>query len=131
MCPVDLAKAAVIFPPCSVVAGCLHPQHQGYFKSPTDYMKWYSQHGPLKSDSTYPTVAVLLYRKHVITEQMYIGQLIGQMEDQGLRPIPIFINGIEAHTVVSCCDTLLKMPLPIVYGLMLYPCLAALRCKHV
>ena len=65
-------------------------------------MKWYGQHGPLGSDPTYPTVAVLLYRKHVITEQMYIGQLIRCMEEQGVRPIPIFINGIEAHTVVSC-----------------------------
>lgn len=64
-------------------------------------MKWYKRHGPLGSDPTYPTVAVLLYRKHVITEQMYIGQLISKMEEQGVRPIPIFINGIEAHTVVS------------------------------
>lgn len=68
-------------------------------------MKWYIKHGPLGSDPTYPTVAVLLYRKHVITEQMYIGQLISCMEEQGVRPIPIFINGIEAHTVVSCCFT--------------------------
>ena len=64
-------------------------------------MKWYSKHGPLGGDPSHPTVAVLLYRKHVITEQMYIGQLIGNMEEQGVRPIPIFINGIEAHTVVN------------------------------
>ena len=63
-------------------------------------MKWYKRHGPLANDPIYPTVAVLLYRKHVITEQMYIGQLISNMEEQGVRPIPIFINGIEAHTVV-------------------------------
>ncbi len=63
-------------------------------------MKWYKQHGPLGGDPIHPTVAVLLYRKHVITEQMYIGQLISNMEQQGVRPIPIFINGIEAHTVV-------------------------------
>ena len=82
-------------------AGCLHPEHQGFFASPAQYMKWYSKHGPLGSDPTHPTVAVLLYRKHVITEQLYIGQLISSMEAQGVRPIPIFINGIEAHTVVS------------------------------
>ncbi len=70
-------------------------------------MKWYKQHGPLGCDPTHPTVAVLLYRKHVITEQMYIGQLISNMEEQGVRPIPIFINGIEAHTVVR-----LLAPLP-------------------
>ena len=70
-------------------------------------MKWYKQQGPLGGDPTHPTVAVLLYRKHVITEQMYIGQLISNMEQQGVRPIPIFINGIEAHTVVR-----LPAPLP-------------------
>ncbi|DBA83121.1 TPA: Magnesium chelatase [Trebouxia sp. C0005] len=80
--------------------GCLHPAHDGYFSSPAEYMKWYKQHGPLGGDPIHPTVAVLLYRKHVITEQMYIGQLISNMEQQGVRPIPIFINGIEAHTVV-------------------------------
>lgn len=46
-------------------------------------------------------VGILLYRKHVITEQPYIAQLIECMEANGLRPLPIFINGVEAHTVVS------------------------------
>ena len=82
-------------------AGCLHPDYSGYFASPTDFMKWYTQHGPLKGDASMPTVAVLLYRKHVITEQPYIAQLVRCMEMEGVRPVPIFINGIEAHTVVS------------------------------
>jgi magnesium chelatase subunit H len=47
-----------------------------------------------------PRVAVLLYRKHVITEQKYIPDLITMMEAQGILPIPIFINGVEAHTIV-------------------------------
>lgn len=46
-------------------------------------------------------VGILLYRKHVITEQPYIAELIEEMERGGLRPLPIFINGVEAHTVVS------------------------------
>jgi magnesium chelatase subunit H len=46
-------------------------------------------------------VGILLYRKHVITEQPYIAQLIETMEEYGLRPLPIFINGVEAHTVAS------------------------------
>jgi cobalamin biosynthesis Mg chelatase CobN len=46
-------------------------------------------------------VGILLYRKHVITEQPYIAQLIETMEQYGLRPLPIFINGVEAHTVAS------------------------------
>ncbi|GIM01458.1 hypothetical protein Vretimale_6174, partial [Volvox reticuliferus] len=79
--------------------GCLHPLHGGYFSSPTDYMRWYEKSGPLRGTGA-PVVAVLLYRKHVITEQPYIGQLISQLEAEGLVPVPVFINGVEAHTVV-------------------------------
>ncbi|KAL3147924.1 Magnesium chelatase, variant 2 [Trebouxia sp. C0010 RCD-2024] len=95
--PTGVAPAKLLETPAT---GCLHPDFQGFFASPAQYIKWYNQHGPLGSDPTHPTVAVLLYRKHVITEQLYIGQLISCMEAQGVRPIPIFINGIEAHTVV-------------------------------
>lgn len=91
-------------------AGCLHPEYQGFFASPAQYIKWYNKHGPLGSDPTHPTVAVLLYRKHVITEQLYIGQLISCMEAQGVRPIPIFINGIEAHTVVGALSLPTTLP---------------------
>jgi magnesium chelatase subunit H len=47
-----------------------------------------------------PVVAILLYRKHVITQQGYIAQMIATFEQQGLIPLPIFINGVEAHTIV-------------------------------
>ncbi|RZM82066.1 magnesium chelatase subunit H [Leptolyngbya iicbica] len=47
-----------------------------------------------------PTVALLLYRKHVITQQPYISQLIRAFEDAGLVPVPIFINGVEGHVAV-------------------------------
>jgi magnesium chelatase subunit H len=43
---------------------------------------------------------VLLYRKHVITRQPYVAQLISQLEAEGIIPVPIFINGVEAHTIV-------------------------------
>lgn len=43
---------------------------------------------------------MLAARKHVITEQGYIPQLVRCFEEEGVRPVPIFINGIEAHTVV-------------------------------
>ena len=79
--------------------GCLHQQHVGFFDSPAAYLQWYAAAGPVQ-DKAAPVVAVLLYRKHVITKQDYIGQLIGEMEGAGLRPVPIFINGVEAHTVV-------------------------------
>ena len=47
-----------------------------------------------------PTVAILLYRKHVITKQPYIPQLIRYFEEAGLIPLPIFINGVEGHVAV-------------------------------
>ncbi|MEL6401350.1 MAG: cobaltochelatase subunit CobN [Cyanobacteria bacterium J06626_4] len=47
-----------------------------------------------------PTIALLLYRKHVITQQPYIPQLIRAFETAGLVPLPVFINGVEGHVVV-------------------------------
>lgn len=84
------------------IAGCLHPDHRGYFKDPAEYMAWYRRHGRLRNETGSPKVAILLYRKHVITAQPYLAGLIRTMEAQGVTPVPIFINGIEAHTVVSC-----------------------------
>eukprot|EP00798_Chlamydomonas_sp_ICE-L_P015477 gene15477-21563_t len=62
--------------------GCVHPLYRKgreYFTSPAEYMKWYQREGTLKGSGA-PVVAMLLYRKHVITEQPYIEQLINQME---------------------------------------------------
>ncbi|EIE25813.1 hydrogenobyrinic acid a,c-diamide cobaltochelatase, partial [Coccomyxa subellipsoidea C-169] len=80
--------------------GCLHPDYDGYFSTPAEYLAWYAKHGALRDRAEAPTVAVLLYRKHVITGQGYIAQLVRCFEADGVRPVPIFINGIEAHTVV-------------------------------
>ncbi len=77
--------------------GLLHPKYNGYFESPRTYLQWYQQN---IEKSLNPTVGILLYRKHVITKQAYIGQLIRQFEDAGLTPLPIFINGVEGHVAV-------------------------------
>ncbi|KAK9811539.1 hypothetical protein WJX72_005618 [[Myrmecia] bisecta] len=95
--PTGIAPAPLLETPPT---GCLHPDHQGFFNSAAEYMNWYQEHGPLGKQPGVPTVAVLLYRKHVITNQQYIPQLIRCMEADGVRPVPIFINGIEAHAVV-------------------------------
>lgn len=79
--------------------GLLHSDYYGYFTSPKDYLHWYQQHQPLKISQS-PIVGILLYRKHVITKQPYIPQLINYFEAEGLIPVPIFINGVEAHVVV-------------------------------
>jgi magnesium chelatase subunit H len=69
--------------------GCLHPDAPGvYFSGPADYMRWYRLNGRLREVREAPVVGVLLYRKHVITEQPYIPQLISQLEDEGIIPVP-------------------------------------------
>lgn len=78
--------------------GLLHPEYNGYFTSPKDYLKWHR--AAFSEQKLNPVVAVLLYRKHVITNQQYIPQLIQKFEADGLTPLPIFINGVEAHVIV-------------------------------
>ncbi|MEY2859027.1 MAG: magnesium chelatase subunit, partial [Cyanobacteriota bacterium] len=94
--------------------GLLHPEYQGYFTSPEDYLEWYQNHAEAFRDvgangdalanplgrSPLPVIGMLLYRKHVITKQPYIPQLIKHFESQGLIPLPIFINGVEGHVAV-------------------------------
>ncbi len=78
--------------------GLLHPRYSGYFESPREYLNWYQIQSALSASA--PTIGLLLYRKHVITQQPYIPQLIQALEDAGLIPVPIFINGVEGHVAV-------------------------------
>jgi magnesium chelatase subunit H len=80
--------------------GLLHPDYQEYFTSPKDYIGWYQNHVGAEGPSPLPTIGILLYRKHVITKQPYIPQLIRYFETEGLIPLPIFINGVEGHVAV-------------------------------
>ena len=80
--------------------GLLHPEYQGYFTSPQDYLNWYNNHVDTLHAKSLPTIGILLYRKHVITKQPYIPQLIKHFASQGLIPLPIFINGVEGHVAV-------------------------------
>jgi magnesium chelatase subunit H len=96
--------------------GLLHPDYQGFFESPRAYLEWYRQfrkgregnkeNSPITNyqlpitNPQSPVVGILLYRKHVITKQPYIPQLIRHFEKAGLIPLPIFINGVEGHVAV-------------------------------
>ena len=88
--------------------GLLHPDYDGYFNTPRAYLDWYAEQGPWRSSPPHPltpspphpTVGLLLYRKHVITQQPYIPQLIRHFERAGMVPLPIFINGVEGHVAV-------------------------------
>jgi magnesium chelatase subunit H len=76
--------------------GLLHPEYSGFFTSPKAYLQWYQSKFKIQK----PVVGILLYRKHVITKQAYIPQLIRKFEAAGLIPLPIFINGVEGHVAV-------------------------------
>ena len=89
--------------------GLLHPDYPGqsvgpapstscYFASPQHYLEWYQRTKP--ETQHFPVVGILLYRKHVVTKQPYIPQLIRYFEQAGLVPLPIFINGVEGHVAV-------------------------------
>ncbi|HEY9695049.1 MAG TPA: magnesium chelatase subunit H [Oculatellaceae cyanobacterium] len=105
--------------------GLLHPEYQGYFESPRQYIDWLATDGlsvggrdfgtdltdgllvggkafggSKSSARELPVVGILLYRKHVVTKQPYIAQLIRYFEEAGLIPLPIFINGVEGHVAV-------------------------------
>ncbi|WP_193196111.1 magnesium chelatase subunit H [Nostoc sp. MG11] len=82
--------------------GLLHPDYPGFFESPQVYLEWYqtSCRDVACNVSTQPVVGILLYRKHVITKQPYIPQMIRRFEEAGLTPLPIFINGVEGHVAV-------------------------------
>ncbi|EFA72470.1 Hydrogenobyrinic acid a,c-diamide cobaltochelatase, partial [Raphidiopsis brookii D9] len=79
--------------------GLLHPDYPGFFLSARAYLEWYGGRGDGHIQEK-PVVAILLYRKHVITKQNYIPQLIKKFENSGLIPLPIFINGVEGHVAV-------------------------------
>ncbi|KEF41390.1 MAG: protoporphyrin IX magnesium chelatase [Cyanobium sp. CACIAM 14] len=82
--------------------GLLHPEHEGFFLSPADYLAWFRRHRPESAPErqNWPVVGLLLYRKHVITEQPYLPQLIRAFEAAQLIPLPVFINGVEGHMAV-------------------------------
>jgi magnesium chelatase subunit H len=92
--------------------GLLHPDYPGFFTSPRQYLQWYQASRNLtpypspqaergvEKLPVKPVIGILLYRKHVITKQTYIPQLIRAFEQAGLIPLPIFINGVEGHVAV-------------------------------
>ena len=120
-------KVADIPPPVETPnMGLLHPNYNGYFESPRQYLDWYLSNQTIisrrvrrdeksanqldnlpathqtisRQNDTKPVVGILLYRKHVVTKQPYIPQLIRYFEAAGIIPLPIFINGVEGHVAV-------------------------------
>ena len=101
--------------------GLLHPlliQGDGnkrYFTSPKEYVTWRESKLCIEcamekkfalAPNDRPRVAILLYRKHVITDQRYIFDLITILEDQGIFPVSLtnqiifFPDVFPSHKVV-------------------------------
>lgn len=78
--------------------GLLHPRRTGFFENPAKYIEWYLQTFPKRRN--WPRVAVLIYRKHVVSGLQYIPRLVQLLEEQEILPLPIFISGVEAHIIV-------------------------------
>ena len=109
--PTASASVALKPPKETPALGCYHPDielaHAPWPETVANYLRWYDARDPASSPFGFtplpadaPTVAVLLYRKHVITQQPYLADLVRALEASGVKPVPIFINGVEAHTVV-------------------------------
>ena len=89
--------------------GCFHPDADAFFEGPQAFLKWNAKRGSQKNAKTQnsklkpqtsPLVAVLAFRKHVVQEQKYLGDLIHALEAKGLQVLPVFCSGIEAHVAV-------------------------------
>lgn len=78
--------------------GLVHPAYDGIFEHPAEYIEWYERRFPYRK--TWPRVAILLYRKHVVSRLKYIPQLLESFESAQIIPVPVFITGVEAHIVV-------------------------------
>lgn len=77
--------------------GIYHPRLDKFVDSPKEYVEWYTKRNTWVNEDT-PRVGILLYRKHVLSDQQYLGNLIKLMETENILPIPVYINGVEAHT---------------------------------
>ena len=97
-----LTSGAIPAPVATPDLGLVHPDHTDPFLHPRDYLAWFrhTRPGSRPERQNWPVVGLLLYRKHVVTGQPYIPQLIRAFEAARLVPLPVFINGVEAHMAV-------------------------------
>ena len=127
-CGQDIAVAPVKTIP---MMGCFHPDAPELFESPEAFLRWEAKRGagargqglakkarPLTLDRR-PLVAVLAFRKHVVQEQKYLGELVHALEAKGLRVLPVFVSGIETHVAIR--EWLTKHKLDLLISTMGFP----------
>ncbi len=91
-------KVSVAAPQMVPSMGCFHPDADELFDSPAAYQRWALKTRRYRRGQ--PTVALLVFRKHLLQAQTYPNDLIRALEDKGLAVLPIFVSGIETHVVL-------------------------------
>ncbi|MDX2128304.1 MAG: magnesium chelatase subunit H [Chloroherpetonaceae bacterium] len=91
-------KPAVVIP----TMGVYHPKSSSYFKDAAHFIQWYKkeQKKQGKSIDGKKRIGIILMRKHLLQDNLYINQLIEAFESADMVPIPCFVMGVEAHVVV-------------------------------
>ena len=120
--PLDVAPPRLI-----PMMGCFHPDTDELFANPDSFLRWRAkQHKQRKTGSAQKangagaaTVALLAFRKHVVQQQHYLGELVRALEAQGLAVLPIFVSGIEAHVAVR--EWVTRQPVDLILSTMGFP----------
>lgn len=97
--------------------GCFHPASKEFFADPPAYLRWAQKQQRFRKGQ--PLVALLAFRKHVVQEQAYLGELITTLEAEGLAVLPIFVSGIEAHVAVR--EWIVRQPVDLLLSTMGFP----------
>lgn len=98
--------------------GCFHPDADALFDNPEAYLRWRAKSTKRKALGS-PLVALLAFRKHVVQNQRYLGELVHALEAQGLAVLPIFVSGIEAHVAVR--EWVARQPVELILSTMGFP----------
>ncbi|MEM8529698.1 MAG: magnesium chelatase subunit H [Chloroflexota bacterium] len=110
--PLDVAPVQTI-----PMMGCFHPASTKLFADPPAYLRWAKKTKCYRKGQ--PLVAVLGFRKHVVQEQRYLGDLVTTLERYNLAVLPIFVSGIEAHVAVR--EWLTRQPVDAIVNTMGFP----------
>ncbi|MCU0490379.1 MAG: magnesium chelatase subunit H [Chloroflexaceae bacterium] len=119
-----------VAPPLEIpTMGFAHPDAPKFFTKPEEFERWERTREPrtqnrepksLRStQSSMGTIAVLSFRSHILGGTSYHNEVVRALEAGGMRVIPIFCMGIEAHVAVR--EWLSQMKVDVVINTMGFP----------
>jgi len=106
-------------PPVEIpTMGFAHPDAPQFFSKPVDYERWErSRKGARKQ--TIGTVAVIVFRVHLLSGMEYLYDIVRALEAGDLRVLPLFVMGVETHVVLR--EWLDRMGVDVVINTMGFP----------